>query len=55
MEKINKKTMELIDGDNLMRCKVCGAEQLAQTIPNSNGRLRRGSWTCPKGCSIKEA
>jgi hypothetical protein len=49
------KLGELIDPrTGMMQCKVCGWTWLANIRPDSNGRLYRGSWQCPYGCTPED-
>jgi hypothetical protein len=57
---MTKKVMKLINADTcLMKCKVCGAEHLANYqsgYDRADGitRYYRGSWQCQNGCKLED-
>jgi len=38
----------------VFECKICGQTWHPDIQPLSGGRLKRGSWQCPNGCTLQE-
>ena len=52
--KLNYRKYVKVYPSGAFECKICGQTWHPDIQPLSGGRLKRGSWQCPNGCTLQE-